>query len=89
METTRTSQTKLPAGECKDNSASWRLLADVAHLASDSGQIQQRDRFHGESSICLSKHFTALRVNRIRLSTGGLFTGESDPVVADCLALPN
>lgn len=58
METTRTSQTKLPAGERKDNSPSWRLLA---RLNSDIGPLRQRDRFHGESSICLSKHFTALR----------------------------
>lgn len=58
METTRTNQTKLAAGESKDNSPSWRLLADIAHFV--EGRLRQRDRFQGESSICLSKHFTAL-----------------------------
>jgi len=41
VETTRTSQTKLPAGERKDNSSSWLLI----RLTSDiEGRLRQRDR---------------------------------------------
>lgn len=65
METTRTSQTKFSAGERKDNSPSWWLLADARFAFSDiEGGLQQRDRFYSKSFICLSKHFTALRSHK-------------------------
>lgn len=65
VEKARTSQTQRPAGEGKNNCSPSRAF--VVRLAGGviEGQLQQRDRFHGESfPICLSKHFTSIARTR-------------------------